>query len=68
MKSTILMDDAILAQSAVEALMKALGPADTARFLALPARKRIDSVRRHREWQRHANKEKLFDEVFRKDG
>ena len=65
--SVALHDDAKLAQSAVEALMKALGPADTARFLALPARKRVDSIRRHREWQRHADKEKLFDEVFRKN-
>jgi hypothetical protein len=65
MKTTTLMDDAKLAQSAVEALMKALGPADTARFLTLPARKRMDSVRRHRDWQRHADKENLFDEVFR---
>ena len=68
MRSTVLLDDAKLAQNAVEVLMKALGPVDTARFLALPARKRLESVRRHRGWQRHADKEKLVDAVFRKDG
>jgi len=30
---------------------------------ALPARRRMDSIRRHWEWQRRANKEELFDEV-----
>lgn len=68
MKSTILLDDAKLAQSAVGVLMKALGPADTARFLALPVRRRMDSVRRHREWQRHVDKKELFDAVFGRGG
>lgn len=68
MKSTIPLDDARLAQAAVGVLMKALGPADTARFLALPLQKRMDSVRRHREWQRHVDKKELFDAVFRNGG
>ncbi|HBF34328.1 TPA: hypothetical protein DDW35_07165 [Candidatus Sumerlaeota bacterium] len=65
MKTNILMDDVQLAQSAVEALLKALGPVETARFLALPVQKRTDSVRRHRDWQRHADKNLIFDNAFK---
>jgi len=44
--------------------MKELGPVETARFINMPKRKRIESVKRHREWQKLLDKDKFFDEVF----
>lgn len=67
MKTTPPTDDAELAKKAIDALMNALGPVDTARFLALPLPKRMESVRRHREWQRNVSKQELLDAVFGKD-
>jgi hypothetical protein len=30
----------------------------------MPKKKRIESVKRHREWQKQLDKEKFFNEVF----
>lgn len=49
---------------AVDALMKALGPIETTRFLTLPRAKRVDSVKRHRQWQDSLDKDHFFDQVF----
>ena len=49
---------------AVEALVRALGPIEAARFLTLPRRSRLDSVARHRQWQDSLDKERFFAEVF----
>lgn len=51
-------------QKGIDALVKALGPVEAMRFINLPKRKRIESVKRHREWQKHLNKDRFFDEVF----
>jgi uncharacterized protein YcgL (UPF0745 family) len=48
----------------LEALMAALGPVETVRFLTLPRRRRLDSVRRHRQWQASLDQEQFFDQVF----
>lgn len=49
---------------AMEALMGALGPVETARFLNLPRQHTFDYVQWHRQWQATLDPEKFFDEVF----
>lgn len=44
--------------------MRELGPTDAGRFLAMPARQRMESVQRHREWQQGLHQAQFFDEVF----
>jgi hypothetical protein len=47
---TYLPEDEVI-RRALEVLMTALGPVETFRFLTLPRRRRLESVRRHRQWQ-----------------
>lgn len=53
-----------MVQRAIDALMDALGPIETARFLTLPRQERLDSVMRHRRWQDGLQKEAFFDLLF----
>ena len=62
---TYLPEDKIV-HRALEALMKALGPVETMRFLTLPRHRRIESVRRHRQWQATLDQARFLDEVFGK--
>ena len=48
----------------IEALNSKLGAVDALRFLALPRRKIMESVLRHREWQKGLEKEEFFNEIF----
>ena len=48
----------------LEALMAALGPVETVRFLTVPQRHRLESVRRHQQWQASLDQEGFFDQVF----
>jgi hypothetical protein len=51
-------------QRALEALMAALGPIETARFLSLPRRRYRDYVMWHREWQESLDVDRFLDDVF----
>lgn len=53
-----------LVRRGVEALVQALGPVETTRFLTLTPQRRLDVVQRHRQWQDTLVKEQVFDEVF----
>lgn len=53
-----------LIEKAVSILLKELGPVDTNRFMTMPQKKRMESVRRHRQWQKSVSKEELFKELF----
>jgi hypothetical protein len=64
MKTTKYMDEEKIIKKAMNVLIKELGPVEAIRFLTLPKRKRIESVKRHREWQKLLNKDMFFDEVF----
>ncbi len=64
MKSSQFLSEETLIQRAIEVLMETLGPVEAARFLSLPVQKRIESVKRHWEWQSHLEKEQFFNEVF----
>jgi hypothetical protein len=59
------MDENTLIRKSIEVLMEKIGPVETIRFINIPRKKRLESVRRHREWQKMLDKEKFFDEVFR---
>lgn len=64
MKGAKYLDEEIIIQKAADALIKALGPVEALRFINLPRKKRIESVKRHREWQKALDKTRFFDEVF----
>jgi hypothetical protein len=66
MKSVKYLDEEVVIKKAVEILIKELGPVETIRFINLPKKRRLESVKRHREWQKLLNKDRFFDEVFGK--
>jgi hypothetical protein len=49
---------------AIEALIDALGPIETARFLSLPRDRYPDYVAWHQQWQEDLEPEDFFDAVF----
>lgn len=53
-----------LIKRGVDALMQALGPIETARFLNLRQKRLTDSVQRHREWQAGLDPDEFFRQVF----
>ena len=58
------MDEEILIKKATGVLIKELGPVEAIRFINMPKKKRLESVKRHREWQKLLNKDQFFNEVF----
>ena len=64
MKASVFTDEEQLIAKAVEVLVKELGPVEASRFLTLFQKKRIDSVKRHRQWQAQLQKDEFFDHVF----
>ena len=64
MRTKKLMAEEVLVARAVEVLMKALGPVETARFFNMPRQRRKESVKRHRLWQATLKNDAFFDQVF----
>ena len=64
MKASMFTDEEQLITKAVDILVKELGPVEASRFLALPRKKRVESVKRHRQWQSQLRQEEFFDRVF----
>lgn len=60
---TFLSEEAMI-ERAVEALVQALGPIETARFLALPKRPILDAIEWHRQWQDGLDTDHFLDQVF----
>lgn len=60
------MDEEVLVKKAINILIKELGPVETIRFITMPKKKRVESVKRHREWQKLLDKDKFLDEIFAK--
>ena len=58
--------EGMLVLRAVEALFKELGPADAARFLQMPRKKRMESVKRHRLWQAQLDENAFVERIFGK--
>jgi bifunctional DNA-binding transcriptional regulator/antitoxin component of YhaV-PrlF toxin-antitoxin module len=48
----------------INVLLKKLGPVETTRFLNIPRKKRFESVKRHRDWQKSLNKDNFIKELF----
>ncbi len=48
----------------VDILMEKLWPIETSRFLSFLPRKRIESVKRHQEWQSELDKNKFLNDLF----
>ena len=58
------MDEELIIKKAMEALIEKLGPVEALRFINIPKKKRLESVKRHREWQKLLDKEQFLAEVF----
>jgi len=67
MKAHVYLPEDEMIRRATQALMAALGPVETVRFLTLPQQRRLNSVKRHRQWQASLNKDRFFDQVFGPD-
>jgi len=64
MKPNEYISEEELLKKAITLLTEKLGPLETSRFLSIVNTKRIESVKRHRQWQSKLNKGKVFKEVF----
>jgi hypothetical protein len=63
-KASVFTDEEQLITKAVDVLVRELGPVEASRFLTLPRKKRVESVKRHRQWQAQLQQEEFFDRVF----
>lgn len=66
MNNTKYMGEEAVIKKAMGILVRELGPMEAVRFVNMPKRNRQDSVIRHREWQKHLDKEQFFAGVFSK--
>lgn len=64
MKTERYLNEEDLIRKAIGALIQELGPVETARFVNLPLPKRMESVKRHRRWQKSLDKEKFIKDIF----
>ena len=64
MKAAKYLNEEVVIKKGMQALVSALGSMEAVRFMTLPREKRIESVRRHREWQDTLNKDAFFNDVF----
>lgn len=59
MKAVKYMDVEMVIKKGVDLLIKGLGLLEAIRFMSIPPERRIESVKRHRAWQKELNKEQL---------
>ena len=64
MRTIKYMDEEMMVKKGIKALIRELGPMEAIRFINMPRKKRVESVRRHREWQKNLDKEEFLDQVF----
>jgi len=64
MKALKYLKDEDILKKGIDILMKELGPVETIRFINIPRSKRIETVKRHRDWQKNLIKENFFKEIF----
>ncbi len=65
MKAIKYLDEEVMVKKAVKALISELGPVEANRFISMPRKRRIESVKRHRAWQKNLDKDGFFKEVFK---
>ena len=56
--------DEELVEKAVTILVRELGSVAAGRFLAMPPRQRVESIKRHQCWQKELDQQQFFDAVF----
>jgi len=66
MKANKYLDEELVIKKGVDVLIKELGPVEAIRFINIPKKRRMESVRRHRQWQKLLDKDRFFNEVFGK--
>jgi hypothetical protein len=59
------MDVEKVIKRGIEALIRELGPIEAIRFINIHRQKRMESVKRHRQWQQTLDKGEFFSQVFR---
>lgn len=64
MSITKLMPDKDLIKKVTKILFKELGYANAVRYLSLPKEEKLESVKRHRNWQDTLDKDTFFNDVF----
>jgi hypothetical protein len=64
MKTLKYMNEEEILKKGINILMKELGPVETIRFLNIPRNKRVESVKRHRDWQKTLNKDEFLNDIF----
>jgi hypothetical protein len=64
MKTLKYMNEEEILKKGINILMKELGPVETIRFLNIPRNKRVESVKRHRDWQKTLNKDEFINDIF----
>lgn len=64
MKNIKYMNEEVVIKKAIEVLIKELGPVEAIRFINIPKKKRMESIKRHRKWQQMLDKSMFFEEIF----
>ena len=64
MKMNVFMSEEKLVSVAIDTLMDKLGVVETNRFLSLPRKKRLESVKRHQLWQSRLEKDRFLGSIF----
>ncbi len=64
MKCMNYMEEEAVIKKAMKVLIKELGSVEAVRFINMPRKKRLESVKRHREWQKQLDKDKFLTDVF----
>jgi hypothetical protein len=54
----------VLIRKAINVLFQELGPTETARFINFPRCKLLESVKRHRQWQKGLDKDEFLGDIF----
>ena len=64
MKMSVFMSEEKLVSEALDTLMDRLGAVEANRFLSLPKKKRMESVKRHQLWQSRLEKDQFLGSIF----
>jgi hypothetical protein len=64
MTKQILIGEELLIKKATKLLMDNLGSVETIRFLSMPVHKRVESLKRHHQWQKEIDKEDFLNQIF----
>ncbi|MEQ8226035.1 MAG: hypothetical protein ABRQ37_27225 [Candidatus Eremiobacterota bacterium] len=64
MKEIKYLPEEELIKKATEILIRELGPVEAIRYMTLPQQKIVDSIKRHKKWQKSLNKEEFLNKIF----